>query len=252
MAYVPQPFNTFSSFEEMSRFLQAELLSISSSIGQAENGYQEVLSVAPDKPREGLVVYADGTNWNPGGGAGLYEYAGGVWRRLNTTVVDATETIKGIVELATVAEAIAGTSTVHAVTPAGSKAAWNLAWPIGAVFISVVSTNPNTLLGFGTWTAFATGRTIVGIDSGQTEFNVVEETGGTKTHTLTIAEMPAHDHDTTVGGAAFKADGAVGPGTNAWSNQPSGGQTKTGSSGGGNAHNNLQPYIVVYMWKRTA
>ena len=51
-----------------------------------------------------------------------------------------------------------------------------------------------TLLGFGTWTAFGTGRTIVGVDSSDTDFDAVRETGGSKTHTLTIAELPAHTH----------------------------------------------------------
>jgi len=68
-------------------------------------------------------------------------------------------------------------------------------WPIGSVYIAVVSTNPATLLGFGTWSAFAAGRTLVGLDAGQTEFDTVEETGGAKTHTLTVGEIPSHDHD---------------------------------------------------------
>src|SRR3990172_4022657 len=55
------------------------------------------------------------------------------------------------------------------------------AWPIGSVFISVVSTNPATLLGFGTWSAFGAGRVLIGLDSGDTDFDTVEETGGAKT-----------------------------------------------------------------------
>lgn len=116
-------------------------------------------------------------------------------------------------------------------------------WPVGSVYISVVSTNPGTLLGFGTWTAFGAGRTLVGIDAGQTEFDTVEETGGAKTHTLTEAEIPAHTH--TIGHVAGDQDGSG-------SNGSISGSGVTGSTGGGGAHNNLQPYIVVYMWKRTA
>jgi hypothetical protein len=55
------------------------------------------------------------------------------------------------------------------------------AWPIGSVFISIVSTNPATLLGFGTWSAFGAGRVMVGLDSGDTDFDTAEETGGAKT-----------------------------------------------------------------------
>ncbi len=129
------------------------------------------------------------------------------------------------------------------------------AYPVGSIYINASdSTNPATLLGFGTWSAFGAGRVMVGLDSGQTEFDTAEETGGAKTHTLTTAEMPAHDHDLTyrdtVTGAAGGATAAqwqvaaannLGTLTDAVSN-----------TGGGGAHNNLQPYIVVYMWKRTA
>jgi microcystin-dependent protein len=72
----------------------------------------------------------------------------------------------------------------------------------------------------------------------------VEETGGAKTHTLTTPEIPAHTH--SLGYVdALNAGGSVG--TRAFP-----GAANTGSAGGGGAHNNLQPYIVVYMWKRTA
>ena len=120
-------------------------------------------------------------------------------------------------------------------------------YPVGSIYIATVSTNPATLLGFGTWTAFATGRTLVGIDAGQTEFDTVEETGGAKTHTLTEAEMPAHTHgivDDSGGG------GNVAATTTGFFDSSTGFTTQ--SAGGGGAHNNLQPFIVVYMWKRTA
>jgi hypothetical protein len=129
-------------------------------------------------------------------------------------------------------------------------------YPVGSIYIAVVSTNPATLLGFGTWTAFATGQTLVGIDTGQTEFDTVEETGGSKTHTLTESELPAHTHPRGSrhwGGAANGASGRISAngvsGAGVANDSDSG---VTGSTGSGSAHNNLQPYIVVYMWKRTA
>lgn len=133
-----------------------------------------------------------------------------------------------------------------------NTAAGGDAFPIGSVFIAVVSTNPATLLGYGTWAAFAAGRVLVGIDAGQTEFDVVEETGGAKTHTLTTAEMPAHTHvitsqTATTGSATSYEHGALDT-----SSAEAEVTEVTGSTGGGGAHNNLQPYIVVYMWKRTA
>ena len=132
-------------------------------------------------------------------------------------------------------------------TPAGGSEAF----PVGAVFIAVVNTNPATLLGYGTWSAFAAGRVLVGLDAGQTEFDVVEETGGAKTHTLTTPEIPSHSHGeqrfpTTSGGSSgFTTDTSM-------SGTPTAVTQVTQAAGGGGAHNNLQPYIVVYMWKRTA
>jgi len=116
-------------------------------------------------------------------------------------------------------------------------------FPIGSIFISISSTNPSTFIG-GTWIAFGTGRTIVGIDAGQTEFDTVEETGGAKTHTLTTPEIPSHTHSIPY---VDLANTGGSTGTRAYP-----GSGTTGSAGGGGAHNNLQPYIVVYMFKRTA
>lgn len=120
-------------------------------------------------------------------------------------------------------------------------------YPVGSIYINATnSANPATLLGFGTWSAFGAGKVMVGIDSGDTDFDTAEETGGAKTHTLTVAELPSHRHSvgsltlaTDSGVAERKVGGADGP-------------DYTGYTGGGNAHNNLQPYIVVYMFKRTA
>lgn len=127
----------------------------------------------------------------------------------------------------------------------------SLIYPIGCIYESVVSTSPATLFGMGTWSAFGAGRVLVGIDSGDTDFDTVEETRGAKTHTLTTAEIPAHTHvltelrDATTGGVttniALTADTSSTLGTKV-----------SGSTGGGGAHNNIQPSIVVYRWKRTA
>lgn len=118
----------------------------------------------------------------------------------------------------------------------------NVIYPIGCIYTTIVSTNPGTVFGFGTWTAFGAGRVLVGLDAGQTEFDTVEETGGAKTHTLTESEMPAHTHTSIVPASGFGGTDGNGSTTSG----------STGSTGGGAAHNNLQPYIVVYFFKRTA
>lgn len=233
-------------------------------------------------------------------------------------------------------------------------------WPVGSIFISAVATNPADLLGGGTWVAFGTGRVLVAIDAGQTEFDTLLETGGSKTQTLVEANLPSHthtiththaidhdhgssntgnasvghthpiDHDhanvtstansvghthsiahdhslrdvrTTATGFGTSGDYAIasatgtlttGEVTGAASPATSGGVSanhthdvnlpaftgdsgaqsaththafdmpaftgtsgaasaaNTGATGSGTAHNNLQPYIVVHMWRRTA
>jgi hypothetical protein len=130
-------------------------------------------------------------------------------------------------------------------------------YPVGSVYINAsVSTNPGTLLGFGTWAAFGAGRVMVGLDAGQAEFNTLGQTGGTKTHTLTVNEIPAHSHGVQVSDSAGSNQSVMFVSGNSGSAE-FGSNTvartiNTTSSGSGSAHNNLQPYIVVYMWKRTA
>lgn len=125
-------------------------------------------------------------------------------------------------------------------------------YPVGCIYTTTVSTNPATVFGFGTWSAFGAGRVLVGLDSVQTEFDTVEETGGAKTHTLTTGEMPAHTHVITSQTATTGSATSYEHGTLDTSSAEAEATEVTGSTGGGGAHNNLQPYIVVYFWKRTA
>jgi hypothetical protein len=119
-------------------------------------------------------------------------------------------------------------------------------YPVGCVYTSVVATSPQTFFG-GTWVAFGSGKVLVGVDANDTDFDTVEEAGGSKTHTLTIAEMPAHTH-------TFTSEDSQGTGASGSANGVSEFDTAatTGSTGTGQAHPILQPYIVVHMWKRTA
>jgi len=77
------------------------------------------------------------------------------------------------------------------------------AFPVGSVFISVVSTNPGTLLGYGTWSSFGAGRVLVGLDSGDSDFDSVEKTGGAKTRAISahsgtaVADHASHTHTYT-------------------------------------------------------
>jgi len=143
------------------------------------------------------------------------------------------------------------------------------AFPVGSVFLSVVATNPATLLGYGTWSAIAAGRVLVGLDAGDTDFDTVEETGGAKTHTLATANLPAHNHPVTDSGhthltqryptatggsTGFTADTSM-SGTPTNNTLPTASATTgvtVGNTGSGTAVSHLPPYFVCYMWKRTA
>lgn len=154
-------------------------------------------------------------------------------------------------------------TAVQAAIDAAVLATKQALYPVGSIYTNATNnTNPATLLGFGTWAAFGTGRALVGIDATQTEFDVLGETGGSKTHTLTIAQMPLHSHNISlefgtntnlnVGypgqyNQVRAANGAVYNGNNS-----SGDSNVMSGNGGGQAHNNLQPYVVVQMWQRTA
>lgn len=127
----------------------------------------------------------------------------------------------------------------------------NLIYPIGSIYLSVRNTNPSVLFG-GTWVAWGAGRAPIGVNTNDSDFNTVEKTGGEKTHKLTVNEMPSHRH---ISSSYKEGNAAAGD----WASTPMGHTNpgKTGDyysdyTGGGQPHNNLQPYITCYMWKRTA
>lgn len=124
-------------------------------------------------------------------------------------------------------------------------------YPVGAAYVSFTNLdNPNITLGFGSWTQVA-GRTIVGYDNSQVEFDALLETGGAKTHTLTEAELATHNHLERIasgGGGTFAPyDGGGTEGTTIID-----GNIDTADAGSNTPHNNLQPYIVAAIWRRTA
>jgi len=150
-------------------------------------------------------------------------------------------------------------TTAVAAGASGITAAFinNLVYPVGSIYTNMaVATNPSSLLGVGTWVAYAEGRVLVG-KAGSGTFDTLNESLGSETHTLSIAEMPAHAHKN----GAPKDCAAQHPYGSASGNSVSsfcdtGGTTTTNalteSLGSGSAHTNLQPSVTVYMWKRTA
>ena len=144
-------------------------------------------------------------------------------------------------------------------------------YPVGSIYISLNSTNPSTIFG-GKWEQIQ-GRFLLGVSRS----HPVNQTGGEAKHTLSIQEMPSHQHNlkTTSNGSNYfsmlNADSAGGAwvgdtqfmlaakrkvgstvfdGTITTSNLMTG--EPIDNTGGGSAHNNMPPYLAVYMWKRTA
>jgi hypothetical protein len=266
---------------------------------------------------------------------GVYEPAGVAAADITDSSATGRSVLTGDAAAGRTALGLGDSATKNVGTAAGTVAAGDHthpggseAFPVGSVFIAVVSTNPGTLLGYGTWSAFGAGKVLIGIDSGDTDFDTVEETGGAKTkaisahagtavsahagtavadhasHTHQYTEIVQHTHTVnitdnghvhaqasqtaTTGGVSSWEHGAIDTsstaaetlntasattGITATTSNPAG-SVATGTTIGPNAtlthsvtqpsahtvtqpnsHTDLnvvQPYIVVYMWKRTA
>lgn len=156
-------------------------------------------------------------------------------------------------------------------------------YPVGSIYMSMSATNPATLFGVGTWTRISQGRMLLGADDSTYKAG---ETGGEATHTLTVDEMPSHSHsgstswadlqgnlsnsnnDSITCSASVGTSGIFsrGKGWGHFGGQASGGDATTSlhvnashnhslsinNTGGGAAHNNMPPYVVCYIWQRTA
>ena len=177
---------------------------------------------------------------------------------VNSKANTASPTLTGTPAAPTAAVA---TNTTQLATTAFVRAEiTNRAYPVGAIFTTVTAYADSAavvaVVGGTTWAAFGAGKVLVGVDTGDSDFNTIEETGGAKTsttgsHAPTIAEMPAHTH--TYGNSTVSENMSI---------DDIGGlrgstTTATSSTGGGGGHTHgstptVQPYITVYFWKRTA
>lgn len=160
--------------------------------------------------------------------------------------------------------AAGGTSNTQLATTAFVQAAFQAVYPVGSIYINAASsTNPATLLGFGTWVEFGAGRVLVGQNASDALFDTLEETGGSKdatlvahTHTATVSD-PGHTHGVTTyngptGSEIGNSGTTYGPFSFTTSSATTGISVTNSSAGVSGTNANVQPYIVVKMWKRTA
>ena len=125
-------------------------------------------------------------------------------------------------------------------------------YPVGAIYMSVSATDPAELFG-GTWTRWGAGRVPVSVNASDANFSTVEKTGGAASVALTAGQLPAHNHSYTYStGNTTMPVTPPASGSDITIKTLKAATGTTGNRGSGEAHNNLQPYITCYMWKRTA
>ena len=131
------------------------------------------------------------------------------------------------------------------------------AYPVGSIYLSTSETNPAELFG-GTWEAYGQGRTLVGVGTGTDtrgellEFKI-DQTGGEYNHVLSVQEMPSHNHTVTAITGTSSARAVSESSASSYDRylqRASSATPTTSNSGSSDAHNNIQPYITCYMWKR--
>jgi hypothetical protein len=160
-----------------------------------------------------------------------------------------------------------GTNTTQIATTQFVTTALQVAYPIGSVYMNATNaTNPGTLLGFGTWSAFGAGRMPVGFNAGDPLFDTPEETGGSKdaivvshTHNASTSTAGAHNHSglvlTNLASSGSVEEARGNPDWQVSEVSVNGNHTHTitvDSTGSSGTNANLPPYITVYMWKRIA
>jgi hypothetical protein len=220
-----------------------------------------------------MTVWSDGTNFT----------------QQNTHLISTTLASPTITGVSVAPTATFGTNTTQLATTAFVQAALQALHPVGSIYTSTGSTNPGTLFGFGTWVAYGAGRVLLGNGGGYTagdtggsadaiavaHTHTFSATSGgqsqTHTHSISITD-PGHTHSTfvqtviagtssgpdanwwrkdatTTGSATTGITASAGNASQDHTHSVSGTTGSTGSSGTGA---NLQPYVVVYMWNRTA
>jgi microcystin-dependent protein len=272
---------------------------------QTLSGAQTVVNLAT-ATTSGLAVYIEGIRLHPGDYTinsstqitlGTTYPAGSKILLIQNEPAGETQFLKSLSNLSDVSSKQAARANLgfpSATDPNFMGELWKslmaFQYPVGELLMTRRVGNPSSWLGFGTWERYGAGRTIVSLDPLDASFQTLDQTGGSKTHVLTVGELPSHTHSvdppqtaTSAGGAhahGLLSDTGVvnsGEGTGPNISSKGIGYTSTGNrpqvltdttgththvidiapfdsaaTGSGQGHNNLQPYIVINIWKRTA
>jgi hypothetical protein len=312
MSYKPQMVS-LSTNENIVRWVFNELTRVSNALTSEKSSTNTpVLHQEPSKPQVGDIVYADGTDWNPSSGAGLYLYTGNAWSRVDipdtqaganaivTLLQDQLDTTEFLPALETRINLIDGADSLTGSVNKRIKEASNLdnytttigmgtaistalsdytnttgmntaistsistalsdyktwtqtldaLYPIGAIYLTVSSTfNPNTSFN-GYWVQSVEGRTLVGVDSGDSDFNSARKAGGDKTHTLIENEMPSHSHNLRIPRDSYGTDDNYALYGTSGTDESVMEHNWSDVKGGGQPHNNMPPYFTTYIWER--
>lgn len=168
---------------------------------------------------------------------------------LTTTVASLSGRVTNVETTASNAQSTANSALNVANTKVNSSDLFDLIYPVGSIYLSVNSTSPSSIFG-GTWEQI---KDTFLLGSGDTY--TAGTTGGEATHTLTVNEIPAHDHDYTIYGDASTSQHPVSQDIyrySSWGSTYHDTTMDTTTVGGGQAHNNMPPYLVVNIWKRVS
>jgi hypothetical protein len=223
-----------------------------------------------------MTVWSDGANFAVQNSHIIGTVVGNVTGNVTGNLTGDTNGVVTATAGSTAVTATFGDNDTSIATTAFVQAALQAIYPVGSIYINAgVNTNPGTLLGFGTWTAFGAGRVMVGLNGSDPLFDTLEETGGSK-DALTVSHTHTYSGSTSTASltGSFQASkppyatgivsfqGIVGGGgdgaqlsasqygIDASHSHTVSGTTDSSGSSGTNA--NIQPYITVAMWKRTA
>jgi len=247
----PAATDALSQADEHLRLLKSTIKATFPNVAGAVTGTHTAINAKVAEPVSAIT--SDGS-------APSLNAAAGVTADNLKTLLGITAAVEPAITTATDSE---GEVTPALATGITAAEVWNLVksaaldsiYPIGAIYTAITSGSPQSVFG-GTWVSFGQGRVLVGHDdASEPDSDFVASStdgssvlvGGAKKHTLSVDEIPSHTHGIS------NFENPAGTGSTGSANGASSFSTvNTTATGGGTAHNNLQPYVVVYMWKRTA